>query len=92
MRWPLALYRVEGDSMKPTYVTGDTLLATGWFHPRVGQVVVATRSGRPLIKRIVKLASGQVWIEGDNPEGSTDSRQFGALPVASLRARIMKKL
>ena len=89
--WPLGLYRVAGHSMQPTYQPGDTLLGWRWFRPKVGQVVVAQHE-RPLIKRITRLAAGQVWLEGDNPADSADSRRFGALPPGRLEAVIIGKI
>ncbi len=90
--WPLHLYRVAGESMLPTYQPGDTLLGLRWFSPRAGQVVVAMHQGRPLIKRIAKLDSHGVWLEGDNPGRSTDSRHFGPLAPSRLEARIVARL
>jgi phage repressor protein C with HTH and peptisase S24 domain len=88
---PFKLYRVTGTSMLPTYSPGDTLLGLRWFHPRPGQVVVVHRD-KPLIKRIVRLARSDVWVEGDNPAQSTDSRHFGPIARAALEAVILVKL
>ncbi len=89
--WPLRLYRVAGDSMLPTFRAGDTLVGWRWFRPQAGQVVVARRD-RLLIKRITRLEEGQVWLEGDNPAASTDSRHFGPVAARTLEARIIKRL
>jgi phage repressor protein C with HTH and peptisase S24 domain len=97
-RWPLVIYRVAGDSMLPTYRSGDTLLGWRWFRPRPGQVVVAMHDGLPLIKRLARIepdspsGPGALWLLGDNPAASTDSRQFGALGRADLVARIVARL
>lgn len=32
---------------------------------------------------------GHVWLEGDNPANSMDSRQYGAVPCALVRGRVM---
>jgi nickel-type superoxide dismutase maturation protease len=90
--WPLGLYRVAGTSMQPTYQPGDTLLGWRWFRPRVGQVVVAHHAGRPLIKRIAQHDGPAVWLLGDNPTASTDSRQFGAVARHQLEAHIILRL
>jgi nickel-type superoxide dismutase maturation protease len=92
MRWPLAIYRVSGDSMLPTYRPGDTLLGLRWFMPKPGQVVVANHNGRPLIKRLANLGPGTITLVGDNPDHSTDSRHFGPLPAKRLEAKIIAKL
>lgn len=92
MRWPLAIYRVAGDSMLPHYRPGETLLGWRWFRPRAGHVVIACQNGRPLLKRIVKLDSHQIWLLGDNVTQSTDSRHFGPLRRDQLEALIVARL
>ena len=90
--WPLHLFRVEGDSMRPTYVPGDTLLGLSWFKPQVGQTIVAEHAGMPLIKRLNGVTDSQIWVIGDNPGHSTDSRMFGPLTKNALKAKIIAKL
>jgi nickel-type superoxide dismutase maturation protease len=85
------MYRVAGDSMQPTYQPGDTLLGTGWFTPAIGQVVVADHAGRPVIKRITRLSRTHVWLAGDNPAASTDSRQYGPIVRTALQSNILIK-
>jgi len=58
---------------------------------RVGQVVVARRPDRPgleIIKRIQAIDGGAIFLVGDNPSSSTDSRQFGAVPREQIVARV----
>ncbi len=93
--WPLGVYRVAGESMLPAYQPGDTLLGWRWFRARglrAGQVVVARQAGRPLIKRVAKTAAGHIWLAGDNPGRSTDSRHFGPVTPAQVEALILAKL
>ena len=90
-RFPFGLYRVNGHSMHPTYSPGDTLLGLRWIRPKPGQVVVLHRD-KPLIKRIIRITPEGIWIEGDNPDYSTDSRQFGYVPSSSVEAVIVLKL
>jgi phage repressor protein C with HTH and peptisase S24 domain len=93
LSWPLQVYRVEGESMLPAYASGDTLLGWRWFAKlRAGQVVVAERDGRPIIKRIAKIEGRSVWLAGDNPGRSTDSRHFGPLNRSQINARIIATL
>ncbi len=92
---PLWLYRVGGDSMLPTYLPGDTVLGLAWFVPAVGQVVVArlpvtpAAPARRIIKRIIRLEPNRVWLQGDNPAASTDSRDFGPVDLSALEAVIL---
>jgi nickel-type superoxide dismutase maturation protease len=59
---------------------------------RVGDVVVARRPDRPdieIVKRIQAIdAGGAIFLVGDNPASSTDSRQFGAVMRGHIRARV----
>ena len=42
------------------------------------------------IKRVIKIDSvGQVWVEGDNDAASTDSRQWGAIEPAEVKAVLL---
>ena len=59
---------------------------------RVGDVVVARRPDRPeleIIKRIQAIdGNGAIFLVGDNPSSSTDSRQFGAVSREQIVARV----
>jgi nickel-type superoxide dismutase maturation protease len=90
MRWPLRIAQVRGPSMVPTLRDGDRVLV--WLAaprrtPKIGRVVLVDLPDRPLsIKRVAAIdAAGQVAVAGDNPYGSTDSRELGAVPVAAVR-------
>ena len=89
--WPLGIYRVAGDSMMPTYRPGDTLLGWRWFSPRRGDIVVVNRD-RPIIKRVTHVNVEGVFIEGDNPRRSTDSRSFGRVRPGQIEAKILFKI
>ncbi|CAM9817726.1 unnamed protein product [Laminaria digitata] len=34
---------------------------------------------------------GHVWVEGDNPDNSSDSRAYGPIPLAMVQARVFYK-
>lgn len=75
--------------MAPTYVAGERLtIVRRWRSVRVGDVVVAPDprgSERLLLKRCVARESSRLDLRGDNPEGSTDSRDFGLVEASSVR-------
>jgi nickel-type superoxide dismutase maturation protease len=59
---------------------------------RPGDVVVARRPDRPqleIIKRIHSIdAAGTIFLVGDNPAASTDSRDFGTVTREQVLARV----
>ena len=67
--------------MVPTYVPGERLTVfRHWRKVRGGDVVLfailATKI-RWLLKRCVSVQGHQLDLRGDNPDASTDSRDFG---------------
>lgn len=75
--------RVAGASMAPALRPGDLLAVrpVRRSEPRPGQIVVARRGDREIVKRVTpgpgELAPDAVWLVGDDPGASTDSRTDG---------------
>jgi inner membrane protease subunit 1 len=42
--------------------------------------------------RCVRVPKGHVWVEGDNRTASRDSRQYGPVPIALLRGRVLAQV
>lgn len=90
-------FRVSGTSMAPTLEPGDRVLVDPRAYrrhtPRSGDLVLARhpfRAGLKLIKRVTAVSDdGGCSLAGDNPEASTDSRIFGAVPVDSVLGRVV---
>ncbi len=87
---------VAGSSMAPALLPGARLLVESWTYrrraPRPGEVVLAgdPRSpSRELVKRVAAVHDGLVDLRGDRPTASTDSRQFGHVPAAAVRWRVV---
>ena len=86
---------VAGGSMRPTFEPGDWLVATRRGRVRVGSIVVIEHPGRPgfeLVKRVAHArdgasepAPGELWVVGDDPDASTDSRAFGPIRRDAVR-------
>lgn len=93
-----SLVRVEGPSMLPTLAPGQRVVTVPASVPgllRRGCVVVAEdpRSAeRVIVKRVARLDRDGVWLEGDNPSLSTDSRAFGAVPRSAVRRVVVARL
>ena len=82
--------------MAPALLPGDRLLVESRSyvgrHPRQGEVVLAADPREPereLIKRVaaVDAATASADLRGDAPGSSTDSREFGAVPLSAIRWR-----
>lgn len=43
----------------------------------------------PVVKRVVAVGSGGVTVAGDNPAASTDSRDYGAVPLSAVAGRVV---
>lgn len=73
--------------MSPTVRDGDVVLVRFGASPTAGDVVLVRWSARPdqlSIKR-VERAEGAGWrVLGDNPDGSTDSRDLGPAEVVGV--------
>lgn len=96
-------FSVVGDSMAPGLLPGDRLLVRKLRRGcglRLGDVVVAARPGEQdltLVKRIVglgerfegPLTGPAVWLTGDNPGRSTDSRDFGPVPLSAVAGKVV---
>lgn len=94
-RW-LDVVEVRGRSMAPALLPGDRLLVESRSYlgraPRPGEIVLAAdpRQGdRELIKRVATVdeEAAAADLRGDAPDESTDSRAFGAVPLAAIRWR-----
>ncbi len=68
--FPLMRFRVSGSSMEPTFGDGDYVLVNKWAYlfsaPKIRDVVVASRDGAFVIKRVVKAVNRKYLLRGDN--------------------------
>lgn len=85
----LLVRRIVGDSMLPSLRSGQLVLFVAGRRPRVGTIVMLRHDGIEKIKRIARIESGRVYVLGDNPAVSTDSRQFGWLGLETVRATLV---
>lgn len=76
--------RVVGRSMLPKIRPGSIVMALKFLRPKVGDVVILRHDNKELIKRISELSGNGVYVLGDNPKESSDSRQYGWLPISTV--------
>lgn len=92
--------QVCGDSMTPTYKDNEVILSTRLFNRKnlkIGDVVVTkfkykdeTEGHQIVIKRVADVYGGKVYLLGDNPTVSYDSRDYGYVPLDYVICRIIK--
>jgi hypothetical protein len=101
-RWRPARVEIAGASMSPGLVEGDWALALRVRRFRRGDVVVLEHPARPgldLVKRVAaipgdrigpgrRLGPGELFVSGDRPDASTDSRTFGPVAERSASGRV----
>lgn len=76
--------------MLPKFKAGRIVVASGRFRKlKPNDVVIMHHDGREKIKRIQQIAEGKLFVVGDNPSASTDSRDFGWLPCEAVRAKVL---
>lgn len=46
----------------------------------------------PYSSPLAFVPKGHVWLEGDNRDNSTDSRDYGPVPFGLIRGRVVTKL
>ena len=82
---------VNGDSMWPTLNDGDTITVLPYRGQelKLNDILVFTDprdSSRICIKRLKRIESGGLFVEGDNPDptASTDSHNYGLIDEQSI--------
>ncbi|RMG07336.1 MAG: nickel-type superoxide dismutase maturation protease [Planctomycetota bacterium] len=86
--------------MRPTLRPGEEVLVDPRAYrrraPRAGELVLVGHPYRRdllLVKRVAWVdATGRVFVVGDDPLESTDSRSFGPLGRELLRGRVTSRL
>jgi nickel-type superoxide dismutase maturation protease len=93
----LTTVRIVGPSMEPALRNGEVYLAWARRKANVagGDVVVVVHPRRPellTVKRLVRRVGDGWWVEGDNPNSSSDSREFGPVPEANIQAKVLMRV
>jgi nickel-type superoxide dismutase maturation protease len=79
--------RVEGHSMNPALANGDHVFVRPATCAQPGQIVLTQHpfnTNVQLIKRVERTEESGLFLVGDNPPESTDSRSLGLIPWSRL--------
>jgi nickel-type superoxide dismutase maturation protease len=88
--WPIMIRRVQGHSMVPVLPPGTLVLGWRWFtRLQPGRVIIFSRENRETIKRLDRVEPGGLFVLGDHPETSTDSRHYGTIPRGSVESIVI---
>lgn len=87
---PLLIRKVHGHSMVPVLPPGTLVFALRWYRKiKPDKVIIFTRENRETIKRVDHIESEGIYVLGDHPDTSTDSRQYGLIPSESVEAVVV---
>jgi len=92
--------RIIGRSMEPALYEGDWVLtrynsqglSERAIKKSMGKVVLVRRSVEPellTVKRLKRVLDTGYWVEGDNPDASTDSRQYLTITREEIVGRVL---
>jgi phage repressor protein C with HTH and peptisase S24 domain len=81
--------RVSGNSMAPTLQDGQLVIGRQTRELAAGDVVIISHNGLEKVKRIERHQGDLVYLLGDNPAESTDSRTLGWLPAKTILAKVV---
>ena len=82
--------RINGHSMVPTLPPGTLVYGWRWFSRlKPEKVVIFLRQNREIIKRIDQVQTDGLYVLGDHPETSTDSRHYGAVSWDCVKAVVV---
>jgi nickel-type superoxide dismutase maturation protease len=80
--------------MEPTLSHGASVLACRLAYllttPRKGHIVIINHpeNGRKVVKRISDIVDNMIFVTGDNPLESSDSRKFGWVKRSDIIAKV----
>lgn len=90
LAFPIMIRRVQGHSMLPVLPPGTLVFGWRWFKRLKPQkVVIFVRQQRETIKRIDHIATEGLFVMGDHPEASTDSRHYGLIQPDSVESVVI---
>lgn len=88
--------QVSGDSMVPTLKNDDRVIVDLKQAIGPGDLVLANHPYKKSIRIIKRVASidpdANFFLVGDNPDESSDSKAFGAVPSSDIVGKVISKI
>jgi phage repressor protein C with HTH and peptisase S24 domain len=78
--------------MIPTLAPGERLLVRLDGPIVIGDIVVFKRDPQFDVKRVLRIESDGVFVQGDNDLVSTDSRSYGLIPFEDVLGTVIYRL
>ncbi|HEY4160589.1 MAG TPA: S26 family signal peptidase [Candidatus Saccharimonadales bacterium] len=75
--------------MAPALLPGQLVVGRYTRELQPGDVVIVSHNGLEKIKRIERQQGDLLYLLGDNPAASTDSRSFGWVQSDSIVAKVV---
>jgi SOS-response transcriptional repressor LexA len=75
--------------MAPTLREGQIVVGRRTSQLEPGDVVIVSHDGIEKIKRIERRQGELIYLLGDNPSASTDSRNFGWVQAQAIVAKVV---
>ena len=90
MKLPIIVRKISGHSMMPVLPPGTYIWGAKYFRNlHAGDTVIFVHENREKVKRIHDIKGKEIYVLGDHPEASKDSRHFGWLPISSVLAKVI---
>jgi len=86
---PLLWRRVIGEGMYPTLEKGQWVFIRPTEKINVDDIVMFTHSGAEKVKRVIGIEGDFIYVLGDNPRYSTDSRHYGYIKRHAIVGRVV---
>lgn len=87
----IEFYKIEGISMSPTLLSGDTVIVDLSYREEKissGDILVFQLNDKVLVKRVVALKKEYFTVSGDNSNSSYKSETMGEIPFDAIIGQV----
>lgn len=87
-----SFFKVSGHSMEPFLKEGSVVLTSSIFPIKILDVIVVQYENKKMVKRIMEIKNGKVYVEGDNKKDSLDSKKIGWIDRKEIVGKVLFKI